>query len=255
MAGVKDILLRVIPAEVANRYMRQWHYSGKVVPNSQLHFGVYWQGMLKGVMQFGPSTDKRKLQGLVAGTGWNEFIELNRLAFHDDLPKNSESRALAVAIRLLRRHAPHVKWVVSYADATQCGDGTIYRAAGFKLTQIKRNTAIYRMPDGTTMNQLTASAHRTHLQNGRAGPGIIKQQGGVLAEGYQLRYVYLLQPGLKLTVPELPYSAIAEAGARMYKGMRVKPSSEAAGFQPAEGGAEPTHAHQLAHSPAGRGTA
>ena len=27
-------------------------------------------------MQFGPSLDKRKIQGLVSGTGWNEFIEL-----------------------------------------------------------------------------------------------------------------------------------------------------------------------------------
>jgi hypothetical protein len=40
-------------------------------------------------MQFGPSLDKRKVQGLVEGTSWNGFIELNRMAFSDRLPRNS----------------------------------------------------------------------------------------------------------------------------------------------------------------------
>jgi len=90
--------------------------------------------------------DKRKLIGLVEGTKWNEFIELNRLAFTDTLPRNSESRALGVAMRLLRKYAPQLKWVISFADATQCGDGTIYRAAGFVLTSIKENQQLYTLP-------------------------------------------------------------------------------------------------------------
>ena len=73
-------------------------------------------------MSFGPSTDKTKLIGLVEGTGWNEFIELNRMAFSDLLPRNSESRALAIAVKLLRKNAPHLKWFVTFADGTQCGD-------------------------------------------------------------------------------------------------------------------------------------
>jgi len=97
-------------------------------------------------MQFGPSLDKRKLIALVEGTQWNEFIELNRLAFTEVLPRNSESRALSIAFKLMRKHAPHIKWVVSFADATQCGDGTIYRAAGFILTGIKQNSQLYIFP-------------------------------------------------------------------------------------------------------------
>ena len=76
-------------------------------------------------MQFGPSIDKNKTIGLVKDTPWNGFMELNRLAFSDLLPKNSESRALSIAMRLIRKHAPHVEWILSYADGTQCGDGTI----------------------------------------------------------------------------------------------------------------------------------
>ena len=55
-------------------------------------------------MSFGPSLDKRKIVGLVRGTLWNEFLELNRMAFDDYLPKNSESRCIAVAMHLIKKH-------------------------------------------------------------------------------------------------------------------------------------------------------
>lgn len=146
MGKAKDLILRPVSSKDANTFMKQVHYSGKVVQNSQIHIGVFYHGKMEGALQFGPSLDKRKLIGLVDGTLWNEFIELNRLAFTDVLPRNSESRAIAVAMRILRKHAPQLKWVVSYADATQCGDGTIYRASGFVLTGVKNNTQVYQFP-------------------------------------------------------------------------------------------------------------
>ena len=120
MPSAKDIRVAPINAADANTLVRRVHYSGKVVNNSQLHLGVFLDGRLEGAMQFGPSLDKRKIIGLVEGTGWNGFIELNRMAFGERLPRNSESRALGVAFRLIRKHYPHIEWVVSFADATQC---------------------------------------------------------------------------------------------------------------------------------------
>ena len=70
--------------------------------------------------------NKQKIIGLVEGTGWNVFLELNRMAFDSVLPRNSESRALSISLRLIRKYAPQVKWVLSFADACSCGDGTIY---------------------------------------------------------------------------------------------------------------------------------
>lgn len=154
MGKAKDIELKPINSKLANAFTREHHYSGKVVNNSQLHIGVYLRGTLGGVMQFGPSLDKRKIQGLVSGTGWHEFLELNRMAFSDILPRNSESRAIAIAMKLLKKHAPQVKWVVSFADATQCGDGAIYRASGFVLTGIKKNDQIWIAPDGVKAPRL-----------------------------------------------------------------------------------------------------
>jgi hypothetical protein len=157
MATAKDIIVKPIQSADAIQFVKSHHYSGKVAQNSQLHLGVFLDDRLHGVMQFGPSLDKRKIQGLVSGTQWHEFLELNRMAFDDVLPRNSESRALSIAWRLLKKHAPQVKWVVSFADATQCGDGTIYRAAGFVLTGIKDNNQIWQAPSGNIYQSNSAS--------------------------------------------------------------------------------------------------
>lgn len=235
--GAKDLRIDPIVARDGNAFVRRHHYSGKVDPRSQLHLGVFWRGHLAGVLQFGPSIDKSKTIGLVAQTAWNGYFELNRLAFAEALPRNSESRALAVSMRLLRRHAPHVEWVLSYADATQCGDGAIYRAAGFSLTGIKRNSSMWRMPDGEVIAKIVFEPGFSP----NAGPGSVKARygktgtesataflrriGATQLPGHQLRYVYFVNPGARdrLTVPELPYSAIDEAGARMYRGEKPQP--------------------------------
>jgi|TARA_Y100000033_G_C2752387_1_gene114605 hypothetical protein len=212
MGRAKDILIKVIPAKVANEFVRRKHYSGKVVPNSSLHFGCFLDNQLHGVMQYGPSINKKGTINLVAGTGWNEFIELNRMAFDDYLPKYSESRCIAISIRLIKKHAPHIKWIVSFADGTQCGDGTIYRASGFKLVSITDNTALRINPQtGEAMHVIQAH----HLKMSKAF------RNWEPIKGKQLKYVYLIDKQAKLTVPVLPFSKIDELGAGMYKGKKI----------------------------------
>lgn len=216
-ATAKQIRIEPISSADASTMVRRLHYSGKVAQNSQLHLGAFLHGKLEGVMQFGPSMDKRKLLPLVRGTKWNGFLELNRMAFSERLPRNSESRALGVAMRLIRRAYPHIEWIVSYADATQCGDGTIYRASGFLLTGIKVNRTMLLMPDGSVTADLTLNC--SGRKDGRTS-GWWKKHGAVSLDGFQLRYVYFLNPEARsrLTVPVLPFSAIERAGAGMYRG-------------------------------------
>lgn len=159
MGAAKDIILRPISRQDADALVKRVHYSGKVVN----------QGRLEGAMQLGPSLDKRKIMGLVGGTGWNEFIELNRMAFSDALPRNSESRALSIAMRMLKKHAPQLQWVISFADATQCGDGTIYRAAGFVLTGIKENDQIWVAPEADArFSRVSLTDNRSHTEQAKA---------------------------------------------------------------------------------------
>jgi hypothetical protein len=241
MSIVRDIRIKSIHSSLANAFVKQNHYSGKVVQNSQLHFGAYLDGKLHGVLQFGPSMDKSKIQGLVSGTGWNEFIELNRMAFDDTLPKNSESRCIAITLRLIRKHAPHIKWVISFADGTQCGDGTIYRASGFVLTAVKKNNTIIRNNEGMVVANMTYSKGKHILATGGKAKAV-----GTPLDGYMIRYIYFIDKSKQkdLTVDVLPFSAIADAGAKMYKGKRVEHESNATGFQPVKSGAVPTNTHQ-----------
>lgn len=223
MGDPKDVVLRPIGRDAANALMRRVHYSGKTVNNSQLHLGAFYQGRLEGVMQFGPPLDKRKVLPLVAATPWNGMLELNRLAFTDALPRNSESRALGVAMRLLRKHAPHVQWVLSFADGTQCGDGTIYRAAGFVLTGIKPNDQLWMLPGGRVLTRVSLTKGKAITGNGAASMAPFIAAGARPLAGYQLRYLYFLDPSARerLTVPVLPFSRISEAGAGMYLGQPI----------------------------------
>jgi hypothetical protein len=234
--SAKALHLHPIPSREANKFVREHHYSGKVVSNSQVHIGVFWNGSLEGAMQFGDPLDRRKLLPLVRGTQWHQLLELNRLVFTEKLPRNSESRALAIAMRLMRAHAPQVKWLVSYADGTQCGDGTIYRATGFVLTAIKENDNLARLSNGTTIAKMTLECDPTRSRseaNGRSYYDItggkydfrryVAYLGGEILRGFQLRYVYFLDPTWRdrLTVEPIPYSRIQELGAGMYRGTKT----------------------------------
>lgn len=236
MGDAKRIELKVIPGKIATPYIKKHHYSGKAVNNSNLHFGVFYRGSLHGVMSFGPPLDKSKVIGLVDGTAWNGMIELNRMAFDDTLPRNSESRAISIAMRMIRKNAPQVKWVLSFADGCSCGDGTIYRASGFVLTGIKENKNLCLLPDGDKVHKMTLESSPTAPRRELGGRSYydvtggryafrryVEAAGGEILPGYQLRYIYFIDPESRkrLTVPEIPFSKIDELGAGMYKGAKI----------------------------------
>jgi len=254
LGRAKQIIVRPIAKADADRIVRRLHYSGKVVQNSQVHLGVFLDGRCGGALQFGPSLDKRKLQHLVAGTRWNDFLELNRMALADWLPRNGESRSLAVSMRLLKRQYRWLKWVVSFADAAQCGDGMIYRAAGFVLTGIAKNTAMWRMPDGRVVckvnlepgNGAVAEKLRYGKRGGEGATRFLRRIGAVPIAGHQLRYLYFLDAAARhrLTVPVIPFSRIDQLGAAMYRGEPRAGSVDSGTLadQAGGGGATPTPA-------------
>lgn len=221
MGRAKEIIVKVIPSKIANEFVKQNHYSGKVVPNSTLHFGCFLDGKLHGVMSYGNSMDKSKVKLAVKNTGWNEFIELNRMAFDDYLPKYSESRCISISIKLIKKNAPHIKWIVSFADASQCGDGTIYRASGFKLIGLKKNNQILnwngkiiakKSLDNKNYPSVNGKYFSRHLiETGQAKP----------IEGHQLKYIYLIDKNCVIDKDILDFKEIDKQGAGMYKGKKI----------------------------------
>ena len=184
MGRAKEIKIKVIPSKVANDFVKKNHYSKKVVQNSILHFGAFLDGRLHGVMQYGNPLDKSKLLNLVNTSNigknkkWNELLELNRMVFNDFLPKYSESRCISISIKLIKKNAPQIKWIVSFSDATQCGDGTIYRASGFHLTGIKKSKNLARLPTGEVVHKMTLETSPTSPRKELGGKSYYEITGG-----------------------------------------------------------------------------
>jgi len=242
MGRAKEIIVKVIPAKIANEFVKKHHYSGRVAMTSMLHFGCFLDSKLHGVLSWGNPLDKGKVINLVSGAKWNEMLELNRMAFDDYLPKNSESRCISITIKLIKKNAPHIKWLLSYSDGTKCGDGTIYRASGFVLTQINTNSTIWQTPNGLSFAGTSMTAKGKNAspikvkdvkedlykttgiwikETGASSMKQFRELGCKPIEGFQLRYIYLIDKTCKITVPILPFSKIDEMGAGMYKGNKV----------------------------------
>jgi len=255
VVSAKDIIVKPIKSSAANDVVRRVHYSGKVVNNSSLHFGVFLNGKLEGAMSFGSPLDKRKVLPLVSGTAWTGMLELNRMAFSEVLPRNSESRAMSVAFRLIRKHYPHIEWILSFSDGTQSGDGAIYRASGFVLTAIKKSMNLVRLPCGTVLHKMTLESSPSSARPELGGKSYYQITGGrydfkkyvstvqgEIIPGFQLKYIYFLNPEARsrLTVPILPFSKIDEMGAGMYRGIPKRATKANSEDHSESGGAVPT---------------
>lgn len=234
--SAKEIIVKPIDKPTADKIVKKYHYSGKVVQNSNLNFGVYYKGLLLGAMQFGSPTDKRKMLPLVSDTRWDGMIELNRMAFSDALPRFAESRAIAMAFKWIKKNAKQIEWVISFADGCQCGHGTIYQASNFYLTQIKENSQLMRFPDGTIKHKLCftdGKSKESKTMNKKGYTSLKKYLDEVLIgtkniTGYMYKYIYFLNPKAKerFTGQFIPFSKIKELNIGMYKGEWAKDGAD-----------------------------
>ena len=229
MGRAKEIIVKVIPAKIANEFVKKHHYSGKVAATGLICFGAFLDNKIIGVAQWGRPINKYLHLHLIENTKWNDFLELNRLVCIDDTPKNTESRFISICLLLIKKNAPQIKWVMSFADATQCGDGTIYRASGFVLTNINDSKQLYELPNGATLHLMGlqggqhGALRKKMLESGygNAKKFMVEVLKGKPLVGKQLKYIYLIDKSCKITVPILPFSKIDEMGAGMYKGKKV----------------------------------
>jgi hypothetical protein len=167
------------------------------------------------------------------------------------LPKNSESRAISVCLRILKKTYPHLRCIISFADACQCGDGTIYRASGFKLHSFKKNNSLLDAGNGevafnhgTKKRKVVAKKSLDHklTPNGQNLSTVLKLKP---IEGFQMKYIYFFDKSLEARfkfIDKIPDEV------RMYKGQKIRASSVESGttsFQEVGGGESPTDALQL----------
>ena len=197
-------LLRVcpLPISIAKELMVREHYLHSLPGGTCLAFGTFVCNRLLGALIWGvgPTNAHR----LVEGATPDDCLTLTRLWLSDELPRNSESRTLGVAVRALRRHTS-VKFVVSYADPSQGHIGTIYQASNWLYTGQSQATPLYDIGDGIARHSRSLShAYGSHSIKHFARYGVEVKK---VPQAAKHRYVYFLDPSFRhrLNVPVLPY--------------------------------------------------
>lgn len=182
----------LLDRDEADRIIIARHYSGRVYRGSTLHLGVWIGGQLLGVLQYGFAMNPASADSVVAGTGMTEYLELNRMWLDDVAPRNSESRALAASIRLIRRLRPAVKWIQSFADE-RCGlFGTVYQAAGF--TYHGEHIGIFWEMDGEFYHNTLMTAGGKRAESPRAANLLRNRDRAIRHDLRQFRYLRFLKP-------------------------------------------------------------
>ena len=113
-----------------------FHYA-KAVPNVGLAYNVFnnqndWCGVI--CYGIGATNNIAEPYNLKQG----EVVELVRMALNGK--QESTTKAMSISLRLIKKNAPNVKLIVSYADSEQNHFGTIYQATNWVYTGFSVDT-------------------------------------------------------------------------------------------------------------------
>ena len=200
--ALQSLAVRPISHKAAKGLLVRNHYLHTLPGGTRLAFGIFSSDRLMGAvtMGVGPFNAHR----LVSGATHGDCICLTRLWLDDGLPKNSESRVLAVILRSLARDTS-VKFVVTYADPSAGHLGTKYQAGRWFYTGISGPSGLYDLGDGVLHNSRTLGhAYGTRSSRYFSEHGV--ELKGLRQEAKH-RYVYFLDKAWsdKLNVPVRPY--------------------------------------------------
>lgn len=89
--------------------------------------GVFWEGRCEGVLTFGNPISNLAVHRY--GLRQCDSLELRKMWCSDVLPTNSESRTLAIAAKLIRKHYPQIKLLLTYCAGDELA--AAYKACGW----------------------------------------------------------------------------------------------------------------------------
>lgn len=154
--------VRKIDRKIANELIVKNHYSHKFYNLSYIHFGVFLgddKENVMGVLQFGygmnPASGNKLWTEPITSKEW---LELNRMWLHDDLPKNTASRAISMCITLIKNLYPNVKFIQSFADERCKLGGVVYQACSFKYYG-EHSTQFYEY-EGNVYHRIMVTSYR-----------------------------------------------------------------------------------------------
>jgi hypothetical protein len=197
-----DLHLIPISREDAKKMIVRNHYSHTLPGGTKMCFGIMRNGKLLGAMVFGAGP----FYGykLVNGASPDDVVTLTRLWLSDELPRNSESKVLGIALRSLRKETS-LKFVIAYSDPEFGHLGIIYQATNWFYTGLSYATGLYDIGDGV-LHHSRSLAH----QLGSHSIEYLTLQGinaRIVPQQAKHRYIYFLDGSwsTRLAVPVLPY--------------------------------------------------
>ena len=132
----KKYFVEQIHSSKANKMTALYHYSGVGFKKAILNLGVFRKedSKMVGVLQWGSSYQENiRLDRYVKETiNKSEYLELNRFSMADSEGPNSESQAISLGIKWIKKYMPEIRLLVSYAGRKEGNYGYIYQATNWE---------------------------------------------------------------------------------------------------------------------------
>ncbi len=130
------ILRRVQPSEGAGlkAWIKAFHYTGATPPGYRVALEFLEGKHLIGGMLLGRPTSRELHPNLI--------LELTRMVFIDDTPKNTESQALGMMRKWVRCWMQEIRLLLAYSDPSVGHQGIVYLADGWAPFGMTHNSKI-----------------------------------------------------------------------------------------------------------------
>lgn len=187
-------VVRRISAETAQKWIGQYHYSGKRNPSSS-DFGVFARDMI-GTVSIGEAANAFGVVRKYELEPWRGNKEITRVAVHPDAPKNTATRCISMVCHMM---SDEIDWLFSYADTGQNHHGGIYQGLNSVYVGVSAAGPGYMLDGKPCHPRTVVSMFGTQ---GVDAPAIAKLQGHELVkvEGMNTaKHLYILPIGPKRT--------------------------------------------------------
>jgi len=130
MSSPPNLHIAFCDFKAAKYAVTNWHYS-RTMPSAPVRFGVWEHGQFIGAVMYGLGAGNATRGEQYGLAKTHEVAELQRVALKNG-HKTPTSKIIAITIRLLKKHSPGIRLLISFADEMAQGHhGGIYQAGNW----------------------------------------------------------------------------------------------------------------------------
>ena len=207
----KKYFISQINSSKANKMVSLYHYSNTGFKPAILNLGVFRKdnNLLVGVLQWGCSFQQNiRLDRYVKEPiKKEEYLELNRFCMAESEGRNSESQAISLGIKWIKKYRPNVKLLVSYSGRREGKYGYIYQATNWEYLGYFISPGFWSI-DGHEKHLMSLwSAYNKHGKEGLSFHEDLCERYQDVRQTWTKQFIYIIRLDKNLTPasPLLPY--------------------------------------------------